>query len=63
MAKTKRPKPSTPKPHHMAEPLDAPCVKCGYEWGRLAVVFDPDAAELETPFVCARCKHHVGKPA
>ncbi len=63
MARTKRPKPSTPRPHPMAQPLDEPCAKCGSEWGRVGVMLDPDAEELEMPLLCANpaCKHRVGE--
>jgi hypothetical protein len=52
MSKTKR----SPKPHHMATPLDPPCEKCGYDWQRPTVVLVFEAEELPMSVGCARCK-------
>ena len=53
----RRPRPTTPKPHHMAFALEVAC-ECGSEWGRPGVVSppeDPDTEDLEIISMCARC--------
>jgi hypothetical protein len=51
----------SPKPHHMASPLEPPCAKCGYDWQRQIIdLSDEEAEELPVYAACARCKAPVG---
>jgi hypothetical protein len=57
-----RTKPRSPKPHHMAFALDAPCPHCTSEWGRPAIdMSDKNAMEYPTFTACARCGQRLSE--
>jgi hypothetical protein len=50
-----------PKPHYLAYVAETPCERCGYDWLRPALDFsNPDAEEIPTFPVCAKCGKRRG---
>lgn len=51
------------RPHHMAYPLNPPCI-CGSVWQRPGLdLSDEDAEELDIIELCAGCKRRVAVPS